>query len=41
MAEDDWKNKGDNSGSCALVVFIYQNVCYAANLGDSRAVLAG
>lgn len=38
-AEQEWKKKGDNSGSCALVIFIYQNICYAGNLGDSRAVL--
>lgn len=38
-AQEEWKKKGDNSGSCALVVFIHENVCYAANLGDSRAVL--
>lgn len=40
MAEEEWKKKGDNSGSCALVIFIYENHCYVANLGDSRAVLA-
>jgi serine/threonine protein phosphatase PrpC len=39
-AEEEWKKKGDNSGSCALVIFIHDNVCYAANLGDSRAVLS-
>lgn len=39
-AEQEWKKKGDNSGSCALVIFVYQNICYAANLGDSRAILA-
>ena len=38
-AESEWRKKGDNSGSCALVIFIYGNMCYAANLGDSRAVL--
>jgi protein phosphatase 2C family protein 2/3 len=39
-AEAKWQKKGDNSGSCALVIFIHDNVCYTANLGDSRAVLA-
>jgi protein phosphatase PTC2/3 len=38
-AEEEWKKTGDNSGSCALVLFIYQDVCYVANLGDSRAIL--
>ena len=38
-AEQQWKKKGDNSGSCALAVFIYENTCYVANLGDSRAIL--
>ena len=38
-AEKGWSKKGDNSGSCALVIFIYKNICYAANLGDSRAIL--
>jgi protein phosphatase 2C family protein 2/3 len=39
-ADGEWKKKGDNSGSCALVLFIHNNLCYAANLGDSRAILA-
>ena len=38
-ADNEWKKKGDNSGSCALVIFVYKNICYAANLGDSRAIL--
>lgn len=38
-ADAEWRKKGDNSGSCGLVIFIYKNVCYAANLGDSRAIL--
>lgn len=38
-ADNEWKKKGDNSGSCALVIFIHNNICYAANLGDSRAIL--
>ena len=30
----------DKSGSCAIVVLIVGDVCYVANLGDSRAVMS-
>ncbi|CAD8071410.1 unnamed protein product [Paramecium primaurelia] len=28
-----------NSGTCAISIFVVKNMCYIANLGDSRAVL--
>lgn len=30
----------DNSGSCALVIIICENILYVANTGDSRAVMS-
>ena len=31
----------DKSGSCAIIILIIGDVCFAANVGDSRALLSG
>ena len=30
----------DRSGSCAIVILIVGEICYCANVGDSRAVMS-
>ena len=30
----------ETSGTCALILIIIENICYVANLGDSRALLS-
>ena len=36
---DIQKKTRDISGSCAIVILTVGDICYIANLGDSRAVL--
>ena len=31
----------DKSGSCAIVILIIGDICFSANVGDSRALLSG
>jgi protein phosphatase 2C family protein 2/3 len=31
----------DKSGSCALVILVIGDICFSANVGDSRALLSG
>ena len=28
----------EHSGSCAIIILIYKDICYCANVGDSRAI---
>ena len=30
----------DKSGSCAIVALIVEDMCYIANVGDSRAIMS-
>ena len=30
----------DRSGSCAIVILIVGDMCYSANVGDSRAIIS-
>jgi protein phosphatase 2C family protein 2/3 len=30
----------DRSGSCAIVILIVGEICYCANVGDSRAIIS-
>lgn len=40
IAMDEQKNLIERSGSCAVVALFVDDVCYIANLGDSRAVIS-
>ena len=35
------KDPIDKSGSCAVILLIVGEICYVANIGDSRAVMGG
>lgn len=41
MSEDGTEQIDDRSGSCAIVTLIIDEMCYVANVGDSRAILSG
>jgi protein phosphatase 2C family protein 2/3 len=30
----------DRSGSCAIVIIFVDDICYTANVGDSRAIMS-
>jgi len=40
-AENRPNGELDKSGSCAIIALIVGDMCYAANVGDSRAVMSG
>jgi protein phosphatase 2C family protein 2/3 len=41
VSEDGSEQIVDRSGSCAIVTLIIDEMCYVANVGDSRAILSG
>lgn len=38
--ETNYEGFVDNAGSCAIVILIVDDICYSANVGDSRAVMS-
>lgn len=40
MAFAEAQNPLERSGSCAIVLLIIDEICYIANVGDSRAILS-
>ena len=40
QAQPDQQGQVDRSGSCAVIALIVADMCYLANVGDSRAIMS-